>query len=114
MHSGPGAAGADLTKLAEVGAKQPDVLVLDVRGQAKLPAELAVLKRHHPATGVLIVADRLDPALLLEAMRAGITEIVAAPLVANDVDAAIARLAAQRSIAATVGVTFAFVGAKGG
>ena len=113
MHSAPGA-GADLTKLAEVGAKQPDVLVLDVRGQAQLPAALPVLKRHHPATGVLIVADRLDPALLLEAMRAGVTEIVAAPLVANDVDAAIARLAAQRSVAPTGGVAFAFVGAKGG
>jgi pilus assembly protein CpaE len=114
MHSAPGAAGADLTKLAEVGAKQPDVLVLDVRGQAHLPAALPVLKRHHPATGVLIVADRLDPALLLEAMRAGVTEIVAAPLVANDVDAAIARLAAQRSVAPTGGLAFAFVGAKGG
>ena len=114
MHSAPGAAGVDLTKLAEVGAKQPDALVLDVRGQAQLPAALAVLKRHHPATGVLIVADRLDPALLLEAMRAGVTEIVAAPLVANDFDAAIARLAAQRSIAQIGGVAFAFVGAKGG
>jgi pilus assembly protein CpaE len=113
MHSAPGV-GADLTKLADVGAKQPDVLVLDVRGQAHLPAALPVLKRHHPATGVLIVADRLDPALLLEAMRAGVTEIVAAPLVANDVDAAIGRLAAQRSVATTGGLAFAFVGAKGG
>jgi pilus assembly protein CpaE len=113
MHSGP-LGGGELTKLAEVSAKQPDVLVLDVRGQAHLPATLAVLKRHHPATGVLIVADRLDPALLLEAMRAGVTEIVAAPLVANDVDAAIARLAAQRSVAPTRGFAFAFVGAKGG
>ena len=109
----PGA-GADLTKLADVGAKQPDVVVLDVRGQAHLPAALSVLKRHHPATGVLIVADRMDPALLLEAMRAGVTEIVAAPLVANDVDAAIGRLAAQRSVAPAGGLAFAFVGAKGG
>ena len=113
MHSAP-VAGAELTKLAEVSAKQPDVLVLDVRGQAHLPAGLPVLKRHHPATAVLLVADRLDPALLLEAMRAGVTEIVAAPLVANDVDAAIARLAAQRSVAPTGGFAFAFVGAKGG
>ena len=114
MQSAPGAPAADLTKLAQVGAKQPDILVLDVRGQAQLPAALAVLKRHHAATGVLIVADRLDPALLLEAMRAGVTEIVAEPLIANDVDAAIARLAVQRSAAAAGAVTFAFVGAKGG
>jgi pilus assembly protein CpaE len=112
-HSAPGV-GADLAKLAEVGAKQPDVLVLDVRGQAQLPAALTVLKRHHPATGVLIIANSLDPALLVEAMRAGVTEIVAAPLVANDVDAAMARLTAQRSVAPTGGLAFAFVGAKGG
>ena len=79
-------------------AKQPDVLVLDLRGQAHLPAALPLLKRQHPSTGVLIVADRLEPALLLEAMRAGVTELVAAPLVANDIDAAISRLAAQRSV----------------
>jgi pilus assembly protein CpaE len=90
------------------------VLVLDLRGQTHLPAALPVLKRQHPATGVLIVADRLDPALLLEAMRAGVTEIVAAPLVANDIDAAISRLAAQRSVVPTGGVVFAFIGAKGG
>ena len=113
MHNAP-MAGADLAKLAEPGVKQPDVLVLDVRGQAHLPPALAVLKRQHPATGVLIVADRLDPALLLEAMRAGVTEIVAAPLVANDIDAAIARLAAHRSVVPTGGVAFAFIGAKGG
>ena len=75
--------GAELTTLAQPGAKQPDVLVLDVRGHAHLPAALPILKRQHPATGVLIVADRLDPALLLEAMRAGVTEVVAAPLVAT-------------------------------
>jgi pilus assembly protein CpaE len=113
MQSVPGGR-ADLTKLADVGAKQPDVVVLDVRGQAQLPAALPVLKRHHPGTGVLIVADRMDPALLLEAMRAGVTEIVAAPLVANDVDAAIGRLAAHRSVAPAGGLAFAFVGAKGG
>ena len=79
-------------------AKQPDVLVLDLRGHAQLPAALPILKRQHPATGVLIVADRLDPALLVEAMRAGVTEVVAAPLVAGDIEAAINRLGVQRSV----------------
>ena len=62
--------GAELATIAQPGAKQPDVLVLDLRGHAQLPAALPILKRQHPATGVLIVADRLEPALLLEAMRA--------------------------------------------
>ena len=106
--------GAELATIAQPGTKQPDVLVLDLRGHAHLPAALPILKRQHPATGVLIVADRLDPALLLEAMRAGVTEVVAAPLVASDIEAAINRLAVQRSVTPDSGMALAFVGAKGG
>jgi pilus assembly protein CpaE len=106
--------GAELATLAQPGTKQPDVLVVDLRGHAHLPAALPILKRQHPSTGVLIVADRLEPALLLEAMRAGVTELVAAPLVANDIDAAISRLAVQRSVSPDSGTALAFVGAKGG
>ena len=113
MYSAP-VSGSELAALATPGAKQPDVLVVDLREQTQLPAALPLLKRQHPATGVLIVAERLDPAMLLEAMRAGVTEVVAAPLIASDVEAAIRRLAAQRSVTPTGGVAFAFLGAKGG
>jgi pilus assembly protein CpaE len=106
--------GAELAAIAQPGRKQPNVLVLDVRGHAHLPAALPILKRHHPSTGVLIVADRLEPALLLEAMRVGVTEVVAAPLVAHDIEAAINRLAVQRSVTTDTGMALAFVGAKGG
>lgn len=107
-------AGAELATLAQPHTKQPDVLVLDLRGQTHLPAALPVLKRQHPATGVLIVADRLEPALLLEAMRAGVNEFVASPVTESDLSAAIARLVAQRPASSVVGTTYAFLGAKGG
>jgi pilus assembly protein CpaE len=113
MHAAP-VAGSELTTLAHPGARQPDVLVLDLRGHAHLPPALVELKRQHVGTGVLIVADALDPALLLEAMRAGVSEVVAAPLVAADIDAAIGRLAAVRSVTPSGGMAFAFIGAKGG
>jgi pilus assembly protein CpaE len=106
--------GAELATIAQPGRRQPDVLVLDLRGHAHLPAALPILKRHHPSTGVLIVADRLEPGLLLEAMRVGVTEVVAAPLVANDIEAAMNRLAVQRSVTPDHGMALAFVGAKGG
>jgi pilus assembly protein CpaE len=106
--------GAELAAIAQPGRKQPDVLVLDLRGHAHLPGALPVLKRHHPSTGVLIVAERLEPALLLDAMRVGVTEVVAAPLVASDIEAAINRLVVQRSITPDSGIALAFVGAKGG
>ena len=113
MHTAP-VGGAELATLAQPGVKQPDVVVLDLRGQNHVPAALAILKRQHPATGVLIVADRLEPALLVEAMRAGVSEVVAAPVMASEIEAAVARLLAQRPAVASAGMAFAFVGAKGG
>ena len=99
--------GAELAALAQPGKRQPDVLVLDLRGHTHLPAALPILKKNHPSTGVLIVADRLEPSLLLEAMRVGVTEVVAAPLVATDVEAAINRLAVQRSATPDSGMALA-------
>lgn len=112
----PGLAGAELGTLAQPSAKQPDVLVLDVRDQNHLPATLPALKRQHPATGVIIVTSRMEPGLLLQAMRAGVTEVVS-NLTEDELRAAINRLMAARAVVATPlheGRTYAFVGAKGG
>src|SRR5690606_10158678 len=92
---------------------QPDVVVLDVRDTSALPPTLAALKRQHPATGVVIVAARMDPVLMLEAMRAGVNEWVADPVTAAELNAAIERVTAARP-ASVHGQIFAFVGAKGG
>ena len=108
-------AGSELATLAQPGAVQPDILVLDLRDQAHLPAALPLLKRQHPTTGVIIVASRMDPSLLLEAMRAGVNEVVTDPVSVTELGAAISRLKAQRPVpAAASGQVFAFVGAKGG
>ena len=50
------------------------------------------LKRQHPNTNVMLLASALDPALMLEAMRAGVNEFVADPLSQAEFDAAITRL----------------------
>lgn len=102
-----------LPELAHPGAKQPAVLVLDLRDEQQIPPPLALLKRHHPSTGVLLVASQLDPALMLEAMRAGVNEFVTAPVTVSELLAAIKRL--MGNLAATSrGEIFAFIGAKGG
>jgi pilus assembly protein CpaE len=62
---------------------------------------------------VVIVTAALDPALLLDAMRAGVNEVVTEPLSQENLTAAIARVARQRA-GAEAGQSFAFVGAKGG
>jgi len=111
---GPALAGSELGALAQPGARQPDLLVIDIREQSHLPAALPLLKRQHPTTGVVIVASRLDPALLLEAMRSGVNEFVTDPATAPELEAAIARVMAQRPAPAVKAEVFAFVGAKGG
>jgi pilus assembly protein CpaE len=104
---------AGLADLARSSSPQPDVLVLDVRGGNGIPPDLAGLRRQHPTTGVVIVTTALEPALLLDAMRAGVNEVVAEPLTQENLSLAIGRVARQRP-GAEPGQSFAFIGAKGG
>src|SRR5437764_824654 len=104
---------ADLERLAGSTAAQPDVLIVDQREQTALPSMLAAVKRQHPTTGIVILAGKLDPALMLEAMRAGVSEWVSEPIDGTELQAAITRVLGHRT-AATAGQIFAFVGAKGG
>lgn len=105
---------ADLLALAQPTASQPDVVIVDLRESGSLPPTLTTLKRQHPTTGVVIVAARMDPVLMLEAMRAGVNEWVADPLTAAELNAAIERVGATARSSSVQGQVFAFVGAKGG
>ena len=100
--------------LAALGRSQPDAAIVDLREHTSLPPGLMNLKRHHPALGVVIVASALDPALMLEAMRAGVTEWLPEPLTATDLVAALQRVTTVSVAKADEGKVFAFVGAKGG
>lgn len=105
----------DAGALASLGRAvgMPDVLVIDSRGGTGIPADLPALKRTNPLLGVVIVAATLDPALLLEAMRAGVNELVAEPLTQEEVERAVSRVLGQRP-QTEAGRIFGFVGAKGG
>ena len=99
--------------LESVTVKPTEVAVIDLRGEKGLPAMVSSLKRHHPDMGVVIVASALDPALLLEAMRAGVSEVLPEPFVSEDVRKAIERVTEKR-MTAEPGRVFGFIGAKGG
>jgi pilus assembly protein CpaE len=99
--------------LAQPGATQPVMLIVDLRAQAELPPAVAMLKRNHPTTGVLLVATTLDPRIMLEAMRAGVNECVTEPLSVAELQVAIKRLVGNLTPAAQ-GDVFAIIGAKGG
>jgi pilus assembly protein CpaE len=95
------------------GTKGPDVFVVDIRAVQGLPREIASLKRHFPASGVVILAKALDPNAMLDAMRMGVSEWVPEPVVLDDLETAIRRVA--RPVLGTVaGRAFAVLGGKGG
>lgn len=103
----------DIAALAAQPVLQPNVVVIDLRGRTTVPAHVATLTHQHPTAGVVVVASSLDPRLMLEAMRAGVTEFVTDPVTQSDLKAAVDRVAAKRP-ASEPGQVFAFVGGKGG
>jgi len=102
-----------LGTLAQPAARQPDAIVVDQRDHGAILPEIIAIKRLHPLTGVLMVLPRLDGALVLEAMRAGVNECVAEPVTREELYNALQRIAAQRP-APKRGDVFAIIGAKGG
>jgi pilus assembly protein CpaE len=98
---------------AQQSAAAADILMLDLREHASLPAGLDTFHRQHPMVPILMLVSALDPAVMLEAMRAGVTECLKDPIAAEDLEAAFARIAASRE-AVAAGDVFAFLGAKGG
>lgn len=105
--------GDALSALAEAGSRHLDLLVIDLRGQSQIPSVVPAIKRQHPSAGVLLVASHLEPALMLEAMRAGVNEVVTDPVSIPELRAAVNRLLGTLAPGPR-GDVFAFVGAKGG
>ena len=103
----------DLANAAANVRRSPDALFIDMRGAASLPSALGTFKRRHPDAGVVLIAGALDPALLLEAMRAGVTEVVTAPFDQSDLERALGRAVVDRE-PVELGRVYGFIGAKGG
>lgn len=101
-----------LAALISPTAQQPDILIVDLRNDPQIPAVLTALKRQHPTTGVLMLASTLDPALMLEAMRAGVTECLTDPVSRKDIEGAIARIRGSAPVVRAK--VYGFVGSKGG
>ena len=95
------------------GESAPAALVVDVREQSQLPAGLAAFRKRYPGTGVVLVASTLEPRLMLEAMRAGVSECVQEPLTTQALDEAVRRVIVD-NLPEQIGQVIAFVGAKGG
>ena len=113
--SGLRVSGIDQAELARYAraTDAPQVLVVDMRGHDQLPSGLAAYRRQHSGAGVVLVVSTLEPRLMLEAMRAGVSECVAEPLSAKALDEAVRRVLTN-VLPKAAGQVFAFIGAKGG
>jgi pilus assembly protein CpaE len=103
----------DLASKALQASVPASYVMLDVRDQQRITSSLESFCRQHPTVPVLLLMSSLDPALMLEAMRAGVKECLQYPFTVEELDAALARLAALRETGPG-GDVFAFLGAKGG
>ena len=104
----------DRQSLGATSTPAPAALIVDVRGQSQLPGALATFRRQHPGTALVLVASTLDPHLLLEAMRLGVSECVHEPVTADALEQAVRRVVHSAQPQQQAGQVFAFVGAKGG
>lgn len=91
----------------------PEALLVDVRRDRAILSHVASIKRRYPSMGIAIVAKLLDPELMLESMRAGVSEAMQEPLTAAAVQAAIGRVVVRQAVNVQSRV-YAVIGAKGG
>lgn len=98
---------------ASRGTSAPAALVVDIRGERQLPPGLAAFRKQNTGTGIVLIASSLDPHVMLEAMRAGVTECLQDPVTPQALDQAVRRVLVD-ALPEQLGRVVAFVGAKGG
>jgi pilus assembly protein CpaE len=96
---------------------QPDILL--VEGMCCDPAELSPVEyvtTHYPEVAVVLLCPTTTPEFLLNSMRAGVREVLTAPISASALQAATERVANRLRISqgSTHGRVLAFIGCKGG
>lgn len=91
----------------------PEALLVDVRQDRSILGHVSLIKRRHPTLGIAIVSKVLSPEVMLEGMRAGVTEALAEPLTAAAIQAAVGRMVVPQAVPVQSRV-YAIIGAKGG
>lgn len=102
-----------LAATARAATAVPEALLVDVRADRSILSQVGSIKRRYPSMGIAIVARALDPELMLESMRAGVSEAIPEPLTAAAIQAAIGRVLVHQTVPVQSRV-YAIVGAKGG
>src|SRR5438132_652781 len=91
----------------------PDVVLVDVRDDRNALAAVPALKRRYPLSAVAIVVRSFETDLMLEAMRAGVTEIIVEPLTEDSLRTSLDRMVVPKAAPIDTQLV-AILGAKGG
>ncbi|MGZ5200072.1 MAG: AAA family ATPase [Telluria sp.] len=106
-------------KLLQVaGQDQPDLMLIDglgCGGGAEL-APIEALTTRHPQIAVVLLCPSCSPEFLLSAMRAGVREVLPAPVQARELEATVTRICGKLrgARAPSTGKVLAFIACKGG
>ena len=101
-----------------VDQERPDIVI--VEGMCRDIDELGPIEyvsQHHPQTVIMMLCANQTPEFLINAMRAGVREVLPSPTTREALMAAVARAAVKRGVAqqpATTGKVLAFIACKGG
>jgi pilus assembly protein CpaE len=106
-------------KLRQVAERdQPDLMLIESLGcdggEALAPIE--ALTSRHPEMAVVLLCPSCSPEFLLSAMRAGVREVLPAPVQAQELEAAVTRICGKLrgTRTASTGKVLAFIPCKGG
>jgi pilus assembly protein CpaE len=93
-----------------------DILIAECSGDGMDElASLAQVGDRHPGTAIIVLCSRQSPEFLIQAMRIGVREVLASPVDALALQAAIARLNSRSGTAAVTNAkVLAFTSCKGG
>jgi pilus assembly protein CpaE len=106
------------SRMREVAERdRPDAILVD--GICCDPLELAHVEHvttHHPSIAVILLCSTHTPEFLINAMRAGVREVLPSPADAAALDGAVRRVAAKLGMPAAreSGTVLAFMACKGG
>jgi pilus assembly protein CpaE len=70
----------------------PDVVLVEVSGENKIPLWMEKLVQGLPQTQILVCSDNREPDFILQVMHAGIRELLPLPLSETDLEAALNRI----------------------
>jgi pilus assembly protein CpaE len=85
--------GSDPQKfIAQTKSSSPDVVLVDIRGETKMPLLIQQLIQELPQTQILVCSDYLKSDLIIQAMQMGIREVLPLPLSQTDLETALNRI----------------------